>query len=82
MSGSKMWKNQIGGYSDIQKRGKMMSGFLWIISPTFHACVLFFYFFKWARTSTLREHTTRQHLGSLLSALSASACWLQTSTLS
>ena len=25
MSGSEMWKNQIGGYSDIQKCGKKMS---------------------------------------------------------
>jgi len=36
MSGSKMWENQIAGYSDIQKCGKMMSnGCLWMISPTF-----------------------------------------------
>jgi hypothetical protein len=35
MSGSKKWKNQIFGYSDIQKCGKMMMWrFVWIPAAT------------------------------------------------
>ena len=48
MSGSKMWKNQIAEYSDIQKCGKkMMWRFVWIPAATFldtHVFSLFFLF--------------------------------------